>query len=417
MKQVSFLFAAPLFVLASVPTIFVGSTAKAAQPLLPRALGSIPVNKPAFLSLSQLEENSDTALVISSFNPFGSDSVSQIPDIGSALTSLSTTKSELLSSDIIWPNGITQVPKSIFGFPGMLVSGGFLVPGKSTGAVTLLNPENGATHVLSHPKNGFFYHRSFLLDMNNDGKLDVLTARANKPIIGASKGELLWLEQPNEKPLENSWKEHVLNKSSDVHFDLVDLNNDGQVEIVSAEFFAKKLSISWKNGDKFESRVIDSKLGSAFDIQIVDVNNDGKHELLVTNHENKALASAVFAFEIPVDFKTGEFTRHTLLTGIETRQKGLNQGSPGSAFAFHPSKALAAKKPYILVSGDGSQRAHLITPRNESPTDWTYDEHVVVDEKATVGQSVVGDVNNDGFMEIFVPAYDKNRISVFTFAP
>ena len=49
---------------------------------------------------------------------------------------------------------------------------------------------------LTTDKNGFFYHMGIWRDMNGDGRKDLLTARVNKPIIGASTGELLWLEQP-----------------------------------------------------------------------------------------------------------------------------------------------------------------------------------------------------------------------------
>lgn len=44
------------------------------------------------------------------------------------------------------------------------------------------------------PLKGFFYHEALVIDMNNDGRKDILTARANFPVSGDGKGELLWLE-------------------------------------------------------------------------------------------------------------------------------------------------------------------------------------------------------------------------------
>lgn len=35
------------------------------------------------------------------------------------------------------------------------------------------------TYQLSSPKSGFFYHCGVWLDMNGDGRLDILTARSN----------------------------------------------------------------------------------------------------------------------------------------------------------------------------------------------------------------------------------------------
>ena len=41
---------------------------------------------------------------------------------------------------------------------------------------------------------GFYYTNAYWIDANLDGKLDLITARSNKPLGDVS--ELLWLEQP-----------------------------------------------------------------------------------------------------------------------------------------------------------------------------------------------------------------------------
>jgi hypothetical protein len=41
------------------------------------------------------------------------------------------------------------------------------------------------------------------IDMNADGRLDLLTSRATKPLFGSGSGELLWLEQPATEALAN----------------------------------------------------------------------------------------------------------------------------------------------------------------------------------------------------------------------
>ena len=53
------------------------------------------------------------------------------------------------------------------------------------------------------------------MDMNGDGLLDVLTARATKPIVGTQSGEMLWLEQPASNPLSgDAWTEHVISSGA-----------------------------------------------------------------------------------------------------------------------------------------------------------------------------------------------------------
>lgn len=54
---------------------------------------------------------------------------------------------------------------------------------------------------LTTDKDGYFYHMVIWRDMNSDGRMDILTARVNKPVFGSSVGELLWLEQPPSSPL------------------------------------------------------------------------------------------------------------------------------------------------------------------------------------------------------------------------
>ncbi len=203
-----------------------------------------------------------------------------------------------------------------------------------------------------------------------------------------------------------------------------DLNGDGRKEVLAAQFFTKTLAVCWQEGDRWKGRAIDDQLGSPFDLELADINNNGHRELLVTNHESDDSAG-VFAYEIPVDFKTGLWERHTLYQGFKTRieldQDQLEakpfQASPGSATAFYPNLADQDTKPYILVSGDGTQQAHLLKPVNQDCDDWRFEESTLVDTRGTVGQCAVGDVDGDGFCEVFVPAFDRDLIYAYTFAP
>ena len=50
---------------------------------------------------------------------------------------------------------------------------------------------------ITSKKPGWFYHRAVHVTLPN-GKEGILTARANKPLFGKGKGELVWLNIPND---------------------------------------------------------------------------------------------------------------------------------------------------------------------------------------------------------------------------
>ena len=195
------------------------------------------------------------------------------------------------------------------------------------------------------------------------------------------------------------WKEHIITQGPDVHFRVADLNKDGEIEIVATEFFGKKLSLIQKINVEWERRVLDDSIGKPFDVAIEDINADGKVDLLVTNHENNEDAG-VFAYEIPDNLKDN-WRRHTLYKGFKTIQKGAGQGSPGEAMAIHPNKKKSGK-PVILVSGDGTQNAHILRPQSQNSNDWIYSETSFLDAGCT-RKMAANDVDGDGWLEIFVP--------------
>eukprot|EP00977_Amphora_coffeiformis_P017741 scaffold5885_cov201-Amphora_coffeaeformis.AAC.19 len=163
------------------------------------------------------------------------------------------------TSQLLWPNEVAAVPKHIAQAPetsknvvdrpfrsALLVSDGFLVPGKHRGGLYLVqhpgNPDNECTTRLTAASSSWFYHKSVWIDLTNDGRQSILTARCRVTTnAGATnivqQGQLVWLEAPKpdsydtemQLPLEDDgtpfdpfarrhlpWKERVLATGPDV---------------------------------------------------------------------------------------------------------------------------------------------------------------------------------------------------------
>jgi len=243
------------------------------------------------------------------------------------------------SNAITWPNEVNTVPsqtrhekKGDF-YPGvddiedaLLVSDGFLVPGRDNGGIYVVSKPghseerkicltggNGVDGLLSKlesgeigtgSENGWFYHRSIWIDLTGDGRQSVLTARAKRPPIikkteetdnvdscsPETDSQLVWLERPMPHRIDEStgtpldrdglvfdpfspkhtpWKVGVLDCGPDVMFSVADMDcTDDTIEVFASQFFSKKLTMhSIRRGLKPEvvfSRILDDRCGASF---------------------------------------------------------------------------------------------------------------------------------------------------------
>jgi hypothetical protein len=381
----------------------------------------LDINKPGYLSLVEDPVHHADHLIVSSFQLFGKDKLFSISAWPKGLSSPDQLTVTTLTEAITWPNEARAAGVNLFSTQGMLVSGGFLVPGKSTGAITFVPwSQPDSAQPLTSAKKGWFYHRTEEWDVDGDGLKDIVTARSTMPMVGTPQGELLWLENPGSASAESTpWQEHVIASGPDVHFRILPSEISPSLTIIATEFAKKRLTaFRQQSSGEFERFILDDTLGAAFDVQLADLNADKQLDLVVTNHEGDAKAS-VYGYEFdPVSLKVKE--RHVLLTGIQTLQKAFKAASPGPVTAFWPKNrsGVATQKPWLLVSGDGSQKAHVLVPAEPAKSqDWNYREHILWNPASTVGQSTVGDVDNDGLLELFIPAYDANKIAIFTIVP
>ena len=387
-----------------------------------RSLGSISITNPSFVQVLDCGSSPSPSLWITAFSGGLEEpgKVYTITNVSSFYPDFSTAKPALISSDFKWPNRISVAPKEIGDY--VVVPDGFLVPGKSTGGIYLLscNQQPGEHYSskpieLTRPKLGWFYHMVVWRDMNGDGRLDILTARATKPIIGHAGGQLLWLEQPAEKSLTSvPWKEHVLASGPDVIILVADLDeNDKQFEVFACRFFTEGLSVltvSTTNATVISERDIDTTIGPAYDTIFVDLNMDGNKELVVTNHKD-GKGGEVYAYEVPKDVIKGSYTKHLLASNFTVTEPGVDQAAPGFVYAFKPNITYT-EKPFLLIAGDGSQKAYILQPTDQ---DFVYNTTLLLSVNGVVGSVGLSNlIGPEKWVEFFVPDYDENRLYAFT---
>ena len=69
------------------------------------------------------------------------------------------------------------------------------------------------------------------------------------------------------------------------------------------------------------------------------------------------------------------------------------------------------------MAGDNSEEAYIIDPVSQDPNNWEYTKNVILVANATVGEIVIGDLNNDGYNEFLIPLYESGKVNVYTFSP
>lgn len=400
----------------------------------------------------------------------------------------------------VWPNGIDRLPEGMLPFEGVVMPQGFH-PTPPQGRLSIINMDDPGRqeyivdqstqlpfppNICPFPPNEInaprFYHQVRYVDMDVDGFLDIVTVRAAFKVAGGfcvpPVGEVVWFKNPGAGLDPNTpWQENIISGfptdpfSAEINIDVYDFEGDGVPEIIGTHFFNGELITiygappgqPWSAVSPFfnppRKKDIVTDQGSPFEVEVVDLNRDGRVEVLATNHQSDncfavtqaPIPGRVFAVEQPDsgDIFNDDWTVRILLDDIRPNptfpepSSGPGRLAPGRAIAFWPKRQdeLDGKKPWIVVGGDEASKVWLLKPKKESSKNWEYKSAVLFDINdyyganasqmldapapsqgnsiSTIGgQSIRYDgPGADARAEIYVPVFEGREIHKFSFRP
>lgn len=392
----------------------------------------------------------------------------------------------------VWPNETDRVPEGVVPFEAIVVPGGFL-SAERPGRLTLVDVSSPARteYVVAEAGTArpdcsggvvrneqWYYHQAVFHDMDGDGDKDLITARASfKPFLHRCPptGELVWFRNPG-RALDPArlWEVEVLvglpaeRDGPEVNLDLADLDGDGVPEIIATHFFTNDhiTIFGAPAGRPWSALVADRSLrprrqvvmsgqGRPFAVEAVDLDLDGRLEILTSNHQGDGcfdvtrdpIPGRVLALVPPASGRIFDdpWTTQILKDGIRPHptvpepERGPGRLAPNRALAFWPRRSMEGReRPWIAVSGDEAAKIWILRPvAPRQRGDWRYVSHVVFDINVHYGAGTtqtlrsdpqgvkIGTIGGiawrydrpgpDGRAEIFAPVFEAREIQVLSF--
>lgn len=393
----------------------------------------------------------------------------------------------------VWPNETSLVPEGVLEFEAVISPQGFQVAPKP-GRLSLINLDDPrrTEYIIdqssfvpprcelgSDDNQPWFYHDVRFHDMDDDGLKDIISARSSFRIAGGMcppAGQLVWFKHPGAalEP-DTEWAETVLVDTSpapggpEVNMTLADIDGDGVPEIVATHFFKhdgitiygppagkRWADVAAVGGVAVRRQDIMTNQGRPFAVEVIDLNGDGKLDVLTSNHQGDGcfevtsdeIPGRVIAIEQPADGGIFDAPWRVRVLKDDIRPnptfpapaRGPGRLAPNRALAFWPQRSLEAEqRPWVLVGGDEASKVWVLRPQSQDEDDWAYDSAVVFDINVHYGPTASQTLLQDpkgvsistigglswrydetgplGYAEIYFPVFEARDIHVLSFRP
>ncbi len=262
-----------------------------------------------------------------------------------------------------------------------------------------------------------FYHHAVLVDLDGDGRDDLVTVGEEKQAgFGETPERAVaqWFAGV-DGPARFDPEPRTIGRGLGSFPRVIDLDGDGDLDVASAEFFDSDASFAWyeQTDDGFVRHAIDDVSGPAVMLSFVeDLYGDGVLRAVGTNHTNTQkfppdeAESAVFVFDIPEDPR-GPWPRRQVSQGIVS---AVNLFAPQAAPGIFGHGDIDRDGDIdLLVCGDGDPRVFWL----EQVRPGTFESHVLEQQLPQSGGAKVVDLDGDGAPELVVTGYESNAVYVY----